>query len=95
MTGALQALRDELHARAYDHHSHGRTEAAQALWSVVESLDTILTGEAGGTTIVVGLADGDVLHDYADVRNTLAADEDHVTLADGHGTGVNRAVWKQ
>jgi len=40
---ALRLLRDELHARAYDHHSHGRTEAAQALWSVVESLDTILT----------------------------------------------------
>ena len=43
MTDALRLLRDELHARAYDHHSHGRTEAAQALWSVVESLDTILS----------------------------------------------------
>ena len=43
MTEALRALRDDLHARAYDLHTHGRTEAAQALWSVVESLDTILT----------------------------------------------------
>ena len=45
MTDALRLLRAELHARAYDHHAHGRTEAAQALWSVVESLDTILSHE--------------------------------------------------
>ena len=49
MTAALRLLRDDLHARAYDHHNHGRTEAAQALWSVVESLDTILTEPADHT----------------------------------------------
>jgi len=43
MTTALRLLREDLHARAYDHHKRGRTEAAQALWSVVESLDTILS----------------------------------------------------
>ena len=45
MTAALRLLREDLHARAYDHHKRGRTEAAQALWSVVESLDTILSPE--------------------------------------------------
>lgn len=45
MTEELRALRNDLHARAYQFHAHGRTEAAQALWAVVESLDTILTDE--------------------------------------------------
>ena len=48
MTTALRLLREDLHARAYDHHKRGRTEAAQALWSVVESLDTILTNTNDG-----------------------------------------------
>ena len=43
MTDELRALRDQLHARAYEAHAHGRSETAQTLWAVVESLDTILT----------------------------------------------------
>lgn len=39
---ALRVLRADLHARAFDMHNHGRTEAAQALWGVVESLDDLL-----------------------------------------------------
>jgi hypothetical protein len=38
----LRLLRMDLHARAFDLHSHGRTEAAQAVWSVVEALDDLL-----------------------------------------------------
>lgn len=40
--GALRLLREDLHSRAYDMHAHGLTEAAQALWGVVESLDDLL-----------------------------------------------------
>jgi hypothetical protein len=46
VTLALEDVRDlraRLHERAYDLHSHGRSEAAQALWAVVEELDVILT----------------------------------------------------
>ena len=43
MNGELAALRDDLHARAYEAHAQGRSETAQTLWAVVESLDTILT----------------------------------------------------
>lgn len=39
---ALRWLRTDLHARAFDMHSHGRSEAAQALWGVVESIDALL-----------------------------------------------------
>ena len=45
MTQALEdvrALRAGLHALAYDRHSRGLTEAAQALWAVVEALDDLL-----------------------------------------------------
>lgn len=38
----LRWLRADLHARAYDLHRHGRSEAAQALWGVVESIDALL-----------------------------------------------------
>ena len=41
---ALRLLRGRLHARAFDLHSQGRAEAAQALWAVVEELD-VLTNE--------------------------------------------------
>jgi len=46
VTDALEAVRNlraDLHARAYDLNSHGLTQAAQALWAVVESLDELLT----------------------------------------------------
>jgi hypothetical protein len=39
----VRALRAALHARAYELNSHGRTEAAQALWVVVEELDRLRT----------------------------------------------------
>ena len=39
---ALRLLRGRLHARAFDLHSHGRSEAAQALWAVVEELDVLI-----------------------------------------------------
>ena len=39
---ALRLLRADLHARAYELHSRGRTEAAQAVWAVVESIDVLL-----------------------------------------------------
>jgi hypothetical protein len=38
----LRWLRADLHARAYELHSQGRSEAAQALWGVVESIDALL-----------------------------------------------------
>lgn len=41
---ALRLFRGRLHERAFDLHSHGRAEAAQALWAVVEELD-VLTNE--------------------------------------------------
>ena len=41
-TAALRLLRGRLHARAFDLHSHGRAEAAQALWAVVEELDHLI-----------------------------------------------------
>ena len=42
---AVRLLRDfraGLHARAYELNSHGRSEAAQAVWAVVEELDVLL-----------------------------------------------------
>ena len=39
---SLRLLRADLHARAFDLHSHGRTEAAQAVWAVLESIDALL-----------------------------------------------------
>ena len=39
---ALRLLRMGLHRRAYELHSHGRAEAAQAVWAVVEELDDLL-----------------------------------------------------
>lgn len=39
---ALRLMRGRLHARAYELHSHGRSEAAQALWAVVEELDHLI-----------------------------------------------------
>jgi hypothetical protein len=39
---ALRLLRGRLHARAFDLHSQGRAEAAQALWAVVEELDHLI-----------------------------------------------------
>ena len=50
MTGQWARLRDELHARAYTFHARGNSEAAQTLWAVVESIDTILTDEQNGLT---------------------------------------------
>lgn len=38
----VRALRDDLHAQAYELNSHCLTQAAQALWSVVEALDGML-----------------------------------------------------
>lgn len=38
----LRSLRAGLHEDAYYLHSRGRSEAAQALWSVVERLDLII-----------------------------------------------------
>jgi len=43
VTEHVRTLRDDLHARAFALHNRGLTEAAQALWSVVESLDDLLT----------------------------------------------------
>lgn len=48
MIDELRALRDDLHARAYEAHTHGLSESAQTLWAVVESLDTILTDRSNG-----------------------------------------------
>jgi hypothetical protein len=42
-TCLIRELRDRLHARAYEQHSRGHAEAAQALWAVVEELDVLLT----------------------------------------------------
>jgi hypothetical protein len=39
---ALRLMRGRLHERAFDLHSHGRAEAAQALWAVVEELDHLI-----------------------------------------------------
>lgn len=39
---ALRLLRGRLHDRAYELHSQGRAEAAQALWAVVEELDHLI-----------------------------------------------------
>jgi hypothetical protein len=39
---ALRLLRGRLHARAFEMHSRGRAEAAQALWAVVEELDHLI-----------------------------------------------------
>jgi hypothetical protein len=38
----VRALRAGLHARAFELNSQGRTEAAQAVWAVVEELDALL-----------------------------------------------------
>lgn len=38
----LRLLRMGLHRRAFEHHSRGHAEAAQALWAVVEELDDLL-----------------------------------------------------
>lgn len=39
---ALRLLRAGLHARAFALNSRGRTEAAQAVWAVVEEIDDLL-----------------------------------------------------
>jgi len=39
---ALRLLRAGLHKRAFELNSHGRAEAAQAVWAVVEELDDLL-----------------------------------------------------
>ena len=39
----LGDMRARLHARAFELNSHGLTQAAQALWAVVEELDDLLT----------------------------------------------------
>ena len=38
----LAEFRGNLHARAYELNSRGRTESAQAVWAVVEELDVLL-----------------------------------------------------
>jgi hypothetical protein len=40
---ALRLLRMGLHRRAFELHSRGLAEAAQALWAVVEEIDVLLT----------------------------------------------------
>jgi hypothetical protein len=39
---ALRSMRRRLHDRAFELHSQGRAEAAQALWAVVEELDHLI-----------------------------------------------------
>lgn len=39
---ALRLLRGRLHDRAFSLHSQGRSEAAHALWAVVEELDVLI-----------------------------------------------------
>lgn len=41
-TAALRLMRGRLHHRAYRLHGTGHTEAAQALWAVVEELDDLI-----------------------------------------------------
>jgi len=43
VNAAVRQLRARLHARAFELNSHGLTQAAQALWAVVEELDDLLT----------------------------------------------------
>jgi len=38
----VRALRAGLHAQAYELNSKGQSQAAQALWAVVEQLDDLL-----------------------------------------------------
>lgn len=39
---ALRLMRGRLHARAYELHGRGHSEAAQAIWAVVEELDDLI-----------------------------------------------------
>lgn len=39
---ALRLMRARLHGRAYQLHGSGHSEAAQAIWAVVEELDDLI-----------------------------------------------------